>query len=89
MAERLFDAQKMFDSFNPEDKCKQKLKRCMTKLSHCDTHDSVIKQILTPTQKSIKCSKKQPFNSSILPPKCAVYSQLLLTTKIDVNILRT
>ncbi len=54
MAELLFDAQKRFDSLHLKGKCKQKLKRCMTKLSCHETHDSCIKQILIPTKKHIK-----------------------------------
>ncbi len=56
MAECLFDAQRRLDPFHPEGKCKQKLIRCMTKVSHHETYDSVIKPILTRTQKSIKGS---------------------------------
>ncbi len=49
-------------------------------LSHHETHESVVEQIMTPTQKSIKCSKKQ-LDSAILPPKCAEHalSNLLMS----------
>ncbi len=57
MAQHLFDDQRRFDSLHLEGKCKQYLKRCTTKCSHHETHESGIKQILTPTQNAIKCSK--------------------------------
>ncbi len=81
MAECLIDAQKRFDSLHPESKHTQNLKRCMTQFSHHETHKSSIKQILTPTQKSIKCSKKHLLTASILPQKCVerVLSNLLMS----------
>ncbi len=67
MAERLFNAQRRHDSLRLEGKHKQKFKRCFPILSHHETHESVMEQIMTPTWKSIKYSKKQ-LDSSILPP---------------------
>ncbi len=58
MTEFQFDAQRMFDLLHPEGKCKQKLKRCLTMLFHHETYESVMEQIMTPTQKSINYSKK-------------------------------
>ncbi len=52
----------------------------MTKFFYQENHDSGKKQILTPTQKTIKCSKKQ-LDYAILPPKCAEHalSNLLMS----------
>ncbi len=46
----------------------------MTKVSHHESHDSGIKQISTPTQNTLKCSKIQPSISSNLPPKCVEHA---------------
>ncbi len=66
MAEYLLDAQSRFDSLHPECKHKQKLKRCLTMLFHHETHESVVEKIMTPTQRSIKCSKKTVALSNLL-----------------------
>ncbi len=46
----------------------------MTQLFSIESNDTVLKQMSTPTRNGKNCSKKQPFNSSILYPKCAKHA---------------
>ncbi len=50
MEERLFDTRRRYDSLHLEEK-RKKLKQCLTLLSHHETHESVMQQIITTTQK--------------------------------------
>ncbi len=66
MAERLFDTQIRFDSSHPEAKCKQNMKRCLTVLSHHETHESVIKQNDTNTKEYENNSKPDKYRIDFL-----------------------
>ncbi len=86
MSERQFNSKQKFDLLHPESECKQELKRCLTVLSHHKTFESVLEQIMTPTQKSIKCSKNSVgflnFNSKVCG-ECVFKSSYVSTTSPD------
>ncbi len=60
---------------------------CMTQLWHVISNGTGMKEMSTNTHHHKNCSKKQPLNSLILPPKCAerAFSRLLMSPMTSPN----